>query len=98
MDILHIRYKNGRGEAKVVLDNFFPTTLARFKLLLKIIELVDEYEDKVQHLKRLKSHLKNRIFIVENYNPMKKKVLQENKSLQNCLNILNNKYHKYFEE
>lgn len=95
MEILRININNGRGEF-VVKDGFFPTTQTRFKALLKIIMLVDDVEDKIQHLQSLKSHLENKIFNVDNYYYTKKGSSQEKKSLQNCLKILNEKYSRYF--
>lgn len=48
-----LRIKYDRGKMVVILDNFFPTSRARLKKLLKVIDLDYEHRDElIEHLKQ----------------------------------------------
>lgn len=48
-----LRIKYDRGKMVVILNNFFPTSRARLKKLLKVIDLDYEHRDKlIEHLKQ----------------------------------------------
>lgn len=57
MEDLHIQYDNGR--MVIHLDNFFPTSQARLKKLIKIIHLDWQHSDRL--IERLKVYFQERI-------------------------------------
>lgn len=59
MDDLYITWNNGHGEMMIHLDYFFPCSQARFKKLLKIIELDWQHETELKE--KLKVHFQKRI-------------------------------------
>lgn len=59
MDDLYITWNNGHGEMLIHLDYFFPCSQARFKKLLKIIELDWQHETELKE--KLKVHFQKRI-------------------------------------
>lgn len=58
MDI-QIRYNNGQGQMIVHCDNFFPTSQAKFKKLLKIIDM--DYDNRDDILKTLEEYFQSKI-------------------------------------
>ena len=59
MDDLFITYNNGHGQMNIHMNHFFPCSQARFKKLLKIIELDWQHEAELKE--KLKVHFQNRI-------------------------------------
>lgn len=59
MDDLFITYNNGHGQMNIRMNYFFPCSQARFKKLLKIIELDWQHEAELKE--KLKVHFQNRI-------------------------------------
>lgn len=59
MDDLYITYNDGHGKMLIHMDYFFPCSQARFKKLLKIINLDWQHEAELKE--KLKVYFQNRI-------------------------------------
>ncbi len=59
MDDLYITWNDGHGEMRILLDYFFPCSQARFKKLLKIVELDWQHETELKE--KLKVYFQKRI-------------------------------------
>lgn len=61
MNDLNIKYDNGR--MTIHLDAFFPTSQARLKKLMKVIDL--DWEHKEDHFKQLQEHFNEQLNLLE---------------------------------
>lgn len=59
MEDLHIEYNNGKGQMTIHMNAFFPTSIARLKKLLKIIEL--DYLHREELVQKLKVYFQKKI-------------------------------------
>ena len=63
MQDLKITYNNGNGEMIIHMNNFFPTSQAHLKKLLKVIDL--DFEHREEHIQTLGAFFKNQIESLE---------------------------------
>lgn len=57
MTEVHVVYNNYQGHMTIICENFFPTSQNKLKQMLKIVDLADEPDDRVQNLQDFHSYL-----------------------------------------